>query len=103
MRLSRFVTFAFIAIGVALSITGLVYAQAGAKEVSESGYKMIGAGLAMGLAGLGTGLGMGTASAAAVAAIAEKPETFSKALIFIVFLEAIAIYGLVVAFMIMVF
>lgn len=103
MRFNKFVTLIFIAFGMALSAIGLVYAQAGASETSAAGFKMIGAGLAMGLAGLGTGLGMGTASAAAVAAIAEKPETFSKALIFIVFLEAIAIYGLVVAFMIMVF
>ena len=44
---------------------------------------------------------MGTASAAAIGAMAEKPETFSKSLIYIVFIEAIAIYGLVIAFMIM--
>jgi V/A-type H+-transporting ATPase subunit K len=44
---------------------------------------------------------MGTASAAAIGAMAEKPEMFSKSLIYIVFIEAIAIYGLVIAFMIM--
>jgi len=62
---------------------------------------MVGAGLAIGLAGLGAGIGMGTASAAAIGAIAEKPEVFTKTLIFIVFIEAIAIYGLVIAFMIL--
>ena len=89
--------------GIALSVTGLVYAQAGGEAASaaESGYKMIGAGMAIGLAGLGAGVGMSTASAAAIGAMAEKPETFSKSLIYIVFIEAIAIYGLVVAFMIM--
>jgi len=102
LKIHKVVTFLFVAIGIALSATGLVYAQAGAEaDVVASGFKMIGAGVAIGLAGLGAGLGMGTASAAAIGAMAEKPETFSKSLIYIVFIEAIAIYGLVVAFMIM--
>jgi V/A-type H+-transporting ATPase subunit K len=67
----------------------------------QLGFTMIGAGLAIGLAGLGAGLGMGTASAAAIGAVAEKPEVFARTLIYIVFIEAIAIYGLVVAFMIL--
>jgi V/A-type H+-transporting ATPase subunit K len=59
----------------------------------------IGVGLAMGLAGLGAGLGMGSAGAAAVGAISERPEVFGKAMIFIVFIEAIGIYGLLIAFL----
>jgi V/A-type H+-transporting ATPase subunit K len=59
----------------------------------------VGVGLAMGLAGLGAGLGMGSAGAAAVGAISERPEVFGKAMIFIVFIEAIGIYGLLIAFM----
>jgi len=76
------------------------YAQAEGRP--EIGYALIGAGLAIGLAGLGAGIGMGTAGAAAIGALAEKPEVFSKTLIYIVFIEAIAIYGLVIAFMIMI-
>jgi len=91
-----------LAVGIVLVATGLVYAQAGENEAAAaSGFKMIGVGLAIGLAGLGAGVGMGTASAAAIGAMAEKPEMFSKSLIYIVFIEAIAIYGLVIAFMIM--
>ncbi|MFW9955827.1 MAG: ATP synthase subunit C [Candidatus Thorarchaeota archaeon] len=59
----------------------------------------IGAGLAIGLAGIGGGLGMGTASAAALGAITEKPETFGKSILYVVFIEAIAIYGFVIAFL----
>jgi len=40
--------------------------------------------------------------AAAISALAEKPEVFNKTLIYLVFIEAIAIYGLVIAFMIMI-
>ncbi|WXG41403.1 MAG: ATP synthase subunit C [Candidatus Freyarchaeum deiterrae] len=59
----------------------------------------LGAGLAVGLAGLGAGLGMGTASAAAIGAISEKPEVFGRSIIYIVLIEAIAIYGFVISFL----
>ena len=59
----------------------------------------VGAGLALGLAGIGAGLGMGTASAAALGAITEKPETFGKSILYVVFIEAVAIYGFVIAFL----
>jgi len=59
----------------------------------------LGAGLALGLAGIGAGLGMGTASAAALGAITEKPETFGKSILYVVFIEAVAIYGFVIAFL----
>ncbi len=61
----------------------------------------IGAGLAVGLAGVGAGIGMGTASAAALGAITEKPETFGKSILYVVFIEVIAIYGFVIAYMLM--
>lgn len=59
----------------------------------------IGAGIALGLAAIGAGLGMGTASAAALGAITEKPETFGKSILYVVFIEAVAIYGFVIAFL----
>ena len=89
-----------LSLGMAAGIVQSVIAVSGEAN-GMSGDPMIGAGLAIGLAGLGAGLGMGTASAAAIGAIAEKPEMFSKTLIFIVFIEAIAIYGLVIAFMLL--
>ena len=59
----------------------------------------VGAGLAIGLAGIGGGMGMGTAAAAALGAITEKPETFGKSILYVVLIEAIAIYGFVIAFL----
>ncbi|NWF96898.1 MAG: V-type ATP synthase subunit K [Candidatus Thorarchaeota archaeon] len=61
----------------------------------------IGAGLAVGLAGFGGAIGMGTASAAALGAITEKPETFGKSILYVVFIEVIAIYGFVIAYMLL--
>jgi len=52
------------------------------------------------LAGLGAGIGLGIGVAAIAGAGAEKPEIMSKSFIFVVFIEAIAIYGLIVSFFI---
>ena len=71
-----------------------------APAVPEKGLYLIGAGIAAGLAALGAGLGLGTASAAGIAAIAEKPELFGRTLVYIVLIEAIAIYGLAMFFII---
>ncbi|MFX1520616.1 MAG: ATP synthase subunit C [Promethearchaeota archaeon] len=57
----------------------------------------IGAGIAMGIAGFGVGIGMGNASASAMAAIAEKPEVFGRTIVYVVLIEAVAIYALVVS------
>jgi V/A-type H+-transporting ATPase subunit K len=84
---------------IGLNLLRPAYAQAQGRP--EIGLALVGAGVAIGLAGLGAGIGMGTAGAAAIGSIAEKPEMFSKTLIYIVFIEAIAIYGLVIAFMIL--
>lgn len=53
------------------------------------------------LNGVAAAMAMGTVSSAAIGAMAEKPEIFSKTVIYIVFIEAIAIYGLIVSFMIL--
>jgi V/A-type H+-transporting ATPase subunit K len=57
----------------------------------------VGAGLGVGLAGIGAGIGMGIAGSAAIGAITEKPEVFGKAFLFIVLIEAVAIYGLLIS------
>ena len=74
-----------------------------ALQVADAGLGIlgiaIGAGLALGLAGIGASFGMGTASAAALGAITERPETFGKSILYVVFIEAVAIYGFVIAFL----
>lgn len=63
-------------------------------------YAVIGAGIAA-LAGIGAGIGIGIATRGAVDAVARQPEAESKIMKFLVFgcalSEATAIYGLVVA------
>ncbi len=91
--------------GIVLNALGVpsTYGQEMLQDSTGTGLDIIGlaigAGLALGLAGAGAGLGMGTASAAALGAITEKPETFGKSILYVVFIEAIAIYGFVIAFL----
>ena len=62
-----------------------------------AGMIAIGAGLAVGLAGMGTGLAQKDIGAAAVGAITEDPKMLGKALMFMVLPETIVIFGLVIA------
>ncbi|MDR2865888.1 MAG: ATPase [Methanomassiliicoccaceae archaeon] len=61
----------------------------------------VGAGLAVGLAGIGAGLGEKDVGAAAVGAITEDMSLFGKCIVLIVLPETIVIFGLVIAFMLL--
>jgi len=95
-----------MAVGVFIitSMAALVFSQGptqeAATQASEKGLFLVGAGIAAGLASCGAGIGLGTASAAAIGAIAEKPEMLGRTLLFVVLIEAIAIYGLAMFFII---
>jgi V/A-type H+-transporting ATPase subunit K len=89
----------FLLAAIIATVSATVTLVAAQGNEFSNGLIGVGVGLAMGLAGLGAGLGMGSAGAAAVGAISERPEVFGKAMIFIVFIEAIGIYGLLIAFL----
>lgn len=59
------------------------------------------AALAVGMGSLGAAYAVSTTGSAAVGAIAEKPEIFGRALIFVGLAEGVAIYGLIIAFIIL--
>jgi V/A-type H+-transporting ATPase subunit K len=60
----------------------------------------IAAALSTGLACIGAGIAVASTGAAATGAIAEKPETFGRSLVFVGMAEGVAIYGLIISFMI---
>lgn len=72
-------------------------AQAGAVDQ----YASLAAALSTGLACIGAGIAVGGSGAAAVGATAEKPESFGRALIFVGLSEGIAIYGLIISFLVL--
>jgi len=61
----------------------------------------IGAGLVTGLCSIGTGIAVSSAASAAIGAISENENNFGKAMIFVAMAEGIAIYGLLISFMIL--
>ena len=95
------IAFAIAASLLAMTAKALGLSQ-GDADTTAAGFdakaaSFIGAGLAVGLAGLGSSIGMGTAGAAAIGAISEDKSLFGNALVFVVLIEAVAIYGLLVA------
>ena len=83
-----------------LGSTGVAFAQ---EEGASSGdsMKLLGAGIAFGMAALGAGLGLGQVGAAGLAVISENPALQSKVFIFVGMVESIAIYGIVMMFIIL--
>ena len=70
-------------------------------QASQDRTKAIGAGMAVGLAGLGTGVAEMAIGSAAVGATAENKDIFGLALLFTVIPETIVIFGLVVALLLL--
>ena len=81
-------------------VTELAYAQESGGSSSD-GSKFLGAGLAFGIAAGGAGLGLGYVGSAGLAVISENPALQSKVFIFIGMVESIAIYGIVMMFIIL--
>jgi V/A-type H+-transporting ATPase subunit K len=64
-------------------------------------YATLAAGFSTGLACIGAGIAVSGTGAAAIGAMAEKPETFGRSMVFVGMAEGVAIYGLIIAFMIL--
>jgi V/A-type H+-transporting ATPase subunit K len=65
------------------------------------GIGLVAAAFARGLAGIGGGLAVASAVPAAIASMSENPDTVGKSMVFAIFGEAIALYGLLIAFFIL--
>lgn len=80
----------------------LVLAQeSAAKPNSDVSMGYLSAAIAVGASTLGAAIAVAVVGSAAMGAIGEKPELAGRALIFIGLAEGIAIYGLIVALMIL--
>jgi len=83
-----------------LAVASSAFAQDGGG--SGRGLIAVGAGLGLGLAGAGAGVGQGRAVAAALESIGRNPNAadrvFTPMIIGLAFMEALAIYALVIAF-----
>jgi V/A-type H+/Na+-transporting ATPase subunit K len=88
------------AVGLAgLLLFGVVEPAQAATSASDtnSWAALLGAGIAVAGSTIGAGFAVAYTGAAALAAVSEKPEMFGRSLVFVGLSEGIAIYGLVVA------
>lgn len=97
-----------VLLAILIPTGGFVSAAEAAGSVSQAisageGIKYLGAALATGLASIGAGIAVGNAAPAAIGACSEDPKSFGKSMIFVVMGEGVAIYGLVISFMILLF
>lgn len=81
--------------------TGIAFAQEDSAASNGDSMKLLGAGLAFGIAAGGAGIGLGQVGAAGLAVISENPALQSKVFIFVGMVESIAIYGIVMMFIIL--
>ena len=78
-----------------------IMVSASESGITDEGIAYIAAALAVGLSTIAGGIAVGLVGAAAMGAVGEKPEISGKALIFLGLAEGIAIYGLIIAIMIL--
>lgn len=92
-----------VGLGIVWLASPSTVAAAGFHQAAGGGniYAPLAAALSTGLAAIGAGIGVSTTGAAAIGAIAEKPESFGRALIFVGLAEGIAIYGLLISFIVL--
>lgn len=95
--------FAVMLLAVILPVGDLVSAEAVATTesvLSSAGMGYLAAALAVGLGSIGCGIAVASAAPAAIGAVSEEPKVFGKAMIFVALGEGVALYGFLIAFMI---
>lgn len=97
--------FGFLLLGTVYSLGCAVPAFAAGEAAATAtsvgdGLKAIGAALATGISGIGGGIAVASAASAAIGAMSENEKIMGKTLIFVALAEGIALYGLVIAIMI---
>ncbi len=99
-----FLIFAVLGLGVSKAVAQVnASTQEAAPPTNPEVVKFafLAAAIVVGVGSLGAGVAVGYVGAAAMGTIGEKPELFGRALIFVGLAEGIAIYGLIIAIMIL--
>ena len=79
-------------------LVGTIAMFAGAQNVQAA---TDAAALVTGLSGIGSGIAVASSASAALGAISEDGSLFGKSMIFVAMAEGIALYGLIISFMIL--
>ena len=107
-KISAPATVIFTVLNVAIILAALFAAARGfAAEPAASvppevvGWGLVAAAIAAGLSAVGAAYAVAHVGSSAVGALAEKPELLGRVLIFVGLAEGIAIYGLIIAILIL--
>ena len=96
--------FGVLLLAIVLPVGNLVSAEtteAVANVVNNAeSFAYLAAALAVGLGSIGCGIAVASTAPAAIGAVSEDPKVFSKALIFVALGEGVALYGFLIAFLI---
>ncbi len=96
--------FGFVIIASVVCMTGPARAAEAASIVTSDGFATglgyLSAALSVGLSGIGGGIAVASSASAALGALSENESVFGKSLIFVGMAEGVALYGLLIAFMI---
>lgn len=98
-----FLFFGLLIISNILLFGGKVSAEEANSITAETsnGLKYIAAALATGMSTIGAGIAVASASSAALGALSEDSSVMGKALIFVALAEGVALYGMLISFMIL--
>lgn len=94
--------FGLLLVGTLVNMAGTVGVHAAADGAGlATGLGYLGAALVTGLSGIGSGIAVASSASAALGAISEDGSLFGKSMIFVAMAEGIALYGLIISFMIL--
>ncbi len=97
-----FAFFGVLIVGTLVNMAGTVSVHAAADGAGlATGLGYLGAALVTGLSGIGSGIAVASSASAALGAISEDGSLFGKSMIFVAMAEGIALYGLIISFMIL--
>jgi V/A-type H+/Na+-transporting ATPase subunit K len=103
LRWLRLVNAALLLAGALLLVSALAAGPSGAAEAaaesesSGSSSALLGAAIAVAGSSIGAAFAVAYTGSAALAAISERPELFGRAMVIVGLAEGIAIYGLIIA------
>jgi len=93
----------FLVLTALFLVSGRAFAEQGGAVLDPSAAKwaFASAAVAVGVGSIGAGIAVAYVGSAAIGALSEKPETFGKSIVFVGLAEGIAIYGLIIAIIIL--
>ena len=102
LGINVFLFFGTLIVSSVLMFSGNAFAAEAAAETSSAlGMGCVAAALSTGMSCIGGGIAVANAASSALGAISEDGSIFGKSMIFVAMAEGIALYGLIISFMIL--